>query len=243
MTETLTDDAIEDQIAAEMGDDEPEGAQDAPEPVDATDEPEPEPEPAQAAVDDRVMEKRYAAAGKAATAYARKIGDIFEEQAVDLTPCPLCPDVHKGFVNIHDAGRVPEEISRAAMLFLGFAREQEYEPDPTTRECPECVGYGLVRTGSRVVNNETRQCQKCRGFGFVPPPDTGANGARSLDTSLAPVGEHGTPLNQDERDPWGDAKLLPDGRLNPNYGKMPQFKVPVAPWGVTAGLTAQDAPV
>ena len=35
-----------------------------------------------------------------------------------------------------------------------------------------------------------------------------------------------------------EPRILPDGRQNPNFGKWPQYKIQVAPYGVTAGLNA-----
>jgi hypothetical protein len=44
----------------------------------------------------------------------------------------------------------------------------------------------------------------------------------------------------DEVDEWDEPRILPDGRENPNFGKMPNRKIPVEPWGVTAGLNAMS---
>lgn len=193
------------------------------------------------AVDDQVMEKRYKAADRATQTYVKRISEIFEEQALDLIECPLCPPIHKGFLNKYDAGRVPDEVKDAAMVFLGFAREKEYNPDGDVNECRRCGGLGKTRTGSRVPGNETRKCPSCRGYGFVPPPGATDNGAGSLDTHLAPIADELSPFPTAEVDAWNEPRILPDGRENPNYGKMPQFKIRVEPWGATAGLTAQDA--
>lgn len=204
-------------------------------------EPEAEAEPVAPGLTPEEIEKRYAKAEKATVAYAKRIGDALGELADELTPCPLCPDVHKGFVNIADAGRVPEQVKDVVMLFLGFATAEQFAASQDHRQCSACEGLGKVKSGSRVAQWEALTCPACKGYGFVPPPGS----------ERAPVDIGGTvlPLHAPDapagggadRDPSGEPRLLPDGRENPNFGKWPQFKVAVPPWGATAGLVAQDA--
>lgn len=208
------------------------------------DEPEAAPEPVQPPAQPPTpeqMEKRFSAAERELGKYARKILEIYGEQASDLIECPLCPGIHKGFVNGQDAGLVPPDIANACMAFLGFARERQYRQSSRYQTCPACDGEGKVYTGSHVPNKETIRCDDCDGGGFIPPM-RGAS-ARNGHTDAPAFDLEGDPLVAEpaEKDAWGEPRILPDGRENPNYGKMPQFKVPVEPWGVTAGLTVQDA--
>lgn len=241
------DDAtVEEQIAEQMGDDETTPAEPEPDTEPDTEpepdaEPDAEPAPPPPPPTDEAMERRFKAAEKEVTRYTKRIGDVFEEHALDLAPCPLCPDIHKGFVNIHDAGRVPEPIIDTVKVFLGFAREQDYEQDEETRECPKCHGKGKTKTGSHVPNNETRKCPSCHGYGYLPPPDGVSNGTGTIPVEHAPIGERAAPVAAEDVDLSGEPRILPDGRENPNYGKWPQYKIKVAPWGDTANLTAQDA--
>jgi len=200
--------------------------------------PEPREEPTET---EARMAKRFDASQRAYKRYASQIGTIFQEDALSQMPCPLCPDIHKGFIDVRDAGRIPDELKAAVMEYMGYAQRADYEPDPETNECPTCKGLGLVKTGSRVTGNEERKCSRCHGYGFVPPPDAASNGHHPGDDFLAPVGEHTSPLEEPDTDVAGEPRLLPDGRTNPNYGKWPQYKIAVPPWGVTAGLTVQDA--
>ena len=62
------------------------------------------------------MERRFKASERAVTAYAKKLEVIWEEDYASLYPCPLCPDIHKGFVSLNDAGRVPEEIQAGVIV-------------------------------------------------------------------------------------------------------------------------------
>jgi len=203
----------------------------------AATEPEPSTEP-----ESQADRKQMQAATRAVQSYARKIGEIFGEQANELLSCPLCGDtVWPGFVHLADAGKMPNATKDATMSFLGYAREVEYPQSPQHRSCPDCQARGKVSTGSKVPGKENVTCPSCMGAGYIGPAMTTTSGGTPAESSvtgptMVPSG-NGAP----DTDPWGDPKLLPDGRENPNYGKMPQYKILIDPWGVTAGLTVQDA--
>jgi hypothetical protein len=189
------------------------------------------------------IEKVWKATDKAVNAYVKKIGEIWEESGLSLTPFGLDPAAPLGFVNMDNAGRVDEETKGAALQFLGFAREQDYAADPETSTCRTCQGKGKTKTGSLVAGNESRTCRSCDGYGYTPPPSTSENGVAGTVDLHAPAGERVEALSTGFVDNWGEPQFLPDGRQNPNYGKMPDHKVPVEPWGITRNLTAQDAQV
>jgi len=159
--------------------------------------------------------------------------------------CPLCPTTHKGFIDQNILGQFPDATVNIVKRLLGIATEVEYEQDTDTRTCPKCSGHGKTKTGSLVATQATHTCATCSGYGFVPPPTRGAtvsppNGnPEHLELAAVPppVEDFDTP----DVDNWGEPRILPDGRENPNYGRQPRFKVLVDPWGQTAGLTAQDA--
>ena len=232
-TGEITDEEINAQLAPDddLGPEGEEDEQPAPEP-----EPEPEEPPT-----DQVMEDNYRKIQSAAKSYSTSVGRIMGDHAIDLLICPLCgPSATPAFVNKHDAGRVPDEVKSVVLAFLGFSQEQDYEHDPTTETCRVCSGKGLTATGSKVINNETRTCANCAGYGYYPPPGAGTPSNGSVDVLHAPVGQTLAALDAPEVDISGEPRILPDGRPNPNYGLWPQYKVQVPPWGVTAGLTAQD---
>ena len=202
-------------------------------------EPTPEPEPqGWSEQDAEAVFKKIEAANKT---YTRKVGEAFGEEAVDLLPCPVCADTVPGFVNKHQVGQFPDDIRRQVMRFLGFATEQEYEASQTVTACKPCKGKGKVTTGSTVAGHETITCPSCKGYGYVPPPTAVTNGNVGAEvvpfapTPAAPVAP------QEDVDEWGESLILPDGRENPNYGKMPHRKILVEPWGITAGLRAEPA--
>lgn len=225
--------ADDEQAEAEEAESEPEGADDD------TTEQEP---PLQArGLSEVEMEKRFKSADRAVAAYARKIGDIYGDDAAQLAECPLCPGIHKGFVNVQDAGLVPDDVKNAVMTFLGYARERDYTQAPNVHACETCSALGKVATGSQVAGRETITCPNCKGFGYSPPPGEPQNGAAFGVEPHTADDFTATGAGVPDTDPSGEPRLLPDGRENPNYGKWPQYKILVEPWGKTVGLTVQDA--
>jgi hypothetical protein len=206
-------------------------------------EPEPEVESEAQGATQAEWEARFNKSEKRFATYTRQVSDIYGDDAVNLIPVSISPSAPPGFIYKYDAGNVPDEVKAPILEFFGIAREQDYEPDPETVACSDCKGKGKTKTGSTVGNHETRPCPTCKGYGYttkagaVPVAISGTNGQNiTADFNV-------TPLVTEDVDNWGEPKILPDGRLNPNYGKQPQFKEQVAPWGVTANLTAQDAKV
>lgn len=230
---------LEEQIAEEMGDDE-ETAPDDEEP-EAPEEEVAEEEDEEPATD-MAQEEIFKQLASASKSYVTRAGNILGDQATEWVPCPLCSASSAlGLVNVHDAGRVPQDVQATVLQYFGVAREADYRQDDETRECPRCGGLGQTRTGSRVPGNEHHKCASCFGYGFVPPPIGHTNGRDAAADNLFPVGEAPEPHTGSDTDPSGEPLLLPDGRENPNFGKWPQFKIPVQPWGATVGLTALDA--
>jgi hypothetical protein len=188
------------------------------------------------------MERRFKRLEGVVKRYVKGVTDSLEETGNDLLPCPICSSTPwPGFVHPSDAGRMPEDVKLAAMSFLGFAREQDYKRSHTHQTCEMCDGKGKVQTGSHVAGHETITCPNCKGYGYTPPPGQVAQLAAVPGAPAPAPAPDAPPVPAADVDPSGEPRILPDGRENPNYGKWPQFKIPVEPWGTTAGLTAQDA--
>ena len=158
-------------------------------------------------------------------------------EGAHLLDCPLCLDSHKGLVDVRDAGQYPKEIVDNVMSFLGLAREQDYKQSGSHTSCSFCDANGKVATGSHVPEFTTVTCPECKGYGYTPPPSTGAT-VTLIGSQTAPIAQ-GVPddIQTGEVDNWGELRILPDGRPNPNFGKQPSFKVLVEPYGVTAELS------
>lgn len=198
------------------------------------------PEPQGRSVTPEEAERAFRKIEQSFKTYAASVERNHPSFAEDLIPCLLCPPLHPGFLSRHDMGRVPKEVSDAVQMFLGFAREMDYRPAPDTRTCGTCDGEGKVASGSHVPEHRTRVCPTCLGFGYEPPPGYTQNGAASpagASADAAVAAPSAPPADVDE---WGEPRILPDGRANPNFGRMPAHKIAVEPWGSTVGLVAQD---
>jgi hypothetical protein len=105
----------------------------------------------------------------------------------------------------------------------------EYRLASQVRECDHCSGWGKVLSGSKVASHELVTCPSCKGYGYVPPPvpsDNGYSSAAQVDPGNMGGDESEPPADSDI---WGSPRLLPDGQENPNYGKMPQYKIASLP--------------
>lgn len=173
--------------------------------------------------------------------YKTGMEGIYEGSGKALLPCPLCPSQHKGFVDVNFAGRIPEEVEADVKSYMGLARPVELRQSTRTRECPSCGGEGDVLSGSKKATQKIKPCEDCKGYGFVPPPGETQGNGMTGPTQFSPETLERVLQEPDDRDEWGEPRILPDGRENPNFGRMPNRKVLVEPWGVTAGLSAFDA--
>jgi hypothetical protein len=175
------------------------------------------------------MERRFKAATKLHATYAKGIARTFEGQTDDLTDCPLCAGLIPGYVLIADAGRVEPATKAAVQAFLGVVPEADYLPHPTAHRCEVCNGLGKVLSGSRVPNNETLICPACNGSGHDGALAGLLNGGVPNEQVAVAVGAVPSLEPPADVDLWGSPRLLPDGRENPNYGKLGNYKDPNYP--------------
>lgn len=202
-------------------------------------EPEPEPEPPELhGPSDAVLDKRRTDAERRAKNYTRALEGIYAEEWDDFIRCPLCPDTSPGFVYKGDVGRYPHEVEAAALFVIRGIEQVEHRASKRHHRCEDCDGRGQVATGSLVPGNETATCGDCRGYGYTPPPGEHVNGAGPPADVHFPAGDRDEPLATGDTDEWGEPRTLPDGRVNPNHGKLPHHKILVPPYGVTANLGA-----
>jgi hypothetical protein len=185
------------------------------------------------------MEARIAKAERATKRYTKQIDDALEDEAEYLIDCPLCLTFARGKIHLANRGNVPDEVQKAVRMWFGETQEVEYPASSQHRTCAQCKGYGKVGTGSLVPDWATIVCASCNGKGFTGPPSAAENGHVST-TFAQQIAD--TPVvsgNPEDVDPTGEPRLLPDGRQNPNFGRWPQYKIEVPPWGITAGLLSE----
>jgi hypothetical protein len=161
---------------------------------------------------------------RSATTWRNRVSDVLGEDAQLLVACELCePDI-PGFHFPADVMRPYDDQHARLIAVLRDQVGPDYPEASDVARCETCAGYGNVRTGSRVAGRETKTCATCVGYGYVPPPSLDRNGPAPAGQSPELVAVGTSPGLQDDADAWGSPRLLPDGRDNPNYGKMPQYK-------------------
>jgi hypothetical protein len=182
-----------------------------------------------AGLTEKEWEARFKKAEKAFDSYARRVTEIWEDEATELQPVVLSPSAPPGFINVNDAGRVPDEIKEPILAFFGMPVEVDYEPDPARPTCDKCKGRGKIATGSQVPEWRTLACDACNGRGYIERAGTLA----AVPQASPPAVDAGAPPAEvpelKDADDWGHPRLLEDGMPNPNYGKMPQYVDPRFP--------------
>ena len=214
-------------------------ADEAAEDEEAPSEQEFEPEPEQPQDEDR--SRMFSKIDTSFGTYKRAVERNLEDELPDWLFCPLCAaGAVPGFVNRNDLGRVPDEVKDNVQMFLGYARENDYPAAHGINVCDGCSGLGKVSTGSRVAEHMTITCPSCKGYGYTPPPGGGVMLAGPNGTPEQAIAQALSEVETPERDNWGEPRVLPDGTLNGNYGKMPQFKQVHPVYGVTANLSPEE---
>lgn len=168
-------------------------------------QPEPEqPEPMTQARAESILASLERYRGTVAREVAKRAGPMFD----DLVPCPLCSQGSPTLGYIFPELPEPENSMRRAYVeqALGGEPEAEYLDSPTKHKCDRCNGYGMLRTGSHVPNQDKLPCDGCDGNGwkqdiFVPDAQhsthvdfTQPNAATNGNTAETPTDPWGRPL-------------------------------------------------
>jgi len=231
-TEPETEPVVDDDPDQDEGDEEEAAAEE---------EAAPEPSEDEAALENEDRAKAFKKIDASFTTYRNAAERNLADEWPDWLYCPLCASGSvPGFLNRHDLGRVPDEVTANVQTFLGFAREQEYLQGPGLSTCQACDGRTKVKTGATAGEHMTITCPICKGYGYTPPPGAAAPGNGTAPDVAELVAANIAELDVPDRDNWGEPRVLPDGTLNSNYGKMPQFKSVHPTYGVTAQLTPEE---
>jgi hypothetical protein len=169
------------------------------------------------------LEKRSQKLDKAWDAYVRAVGRTLEEDANDLVPLFISPSAPPGFLSPYDAGRVPDEVKKPLLDFLGVVQEADYPLDPMKVACDLCNGMGKTSTESHVPAYSVLVCRVCNGTGLKPEAGVTANGPAAPALVPVPAGLDTPEPPPADVDNWNTPRLTPDGMPNPNFGKQPQY--------------------
>lgn len=205
------------------GEPEPEeGEQPAPEPEQEPQPQAPEGEPAEPGepqgqvASEKEIEAMHKSLDAEATRHANRVSAIMGEGAQGLRPCPLCIPNIPGFIP-------PEEAIPAATLVdhvrqaLGEPTAANYPPDPYSKPCPTCDGWGMLRTPSHVNGQQALPCPDCGSKGWIPE-GTKRGPLTVVQTGVTTSAEGAPALEQPPaQDPWGR------GPEHPDYGRLPNY--------------------
>jgi hypothetical protein len=167
---------------------------------------------------EKELEKMHKRVATANASYAKKITEILGEEAELLELCPRCVEGgFPGFIFPPVMAPVDAETKAAVLVSIGEEAPNVSEPDPYSRRCDACQGWGRVLSGSRLNQQKTLQCLPCHGRGWVAVGDE-RSGQQQPVVALVPVNGDESPVEQPpDADPWGRG---PD---HPDYGRLPQF--------------------
>jgi hypothetical protein len=108
--------------------------------------------------------------------HAKRVGEIMDEAAVDLIPCPVCMDGIAGWVYSPEAQQLSDEAVLRLRQLIGLSGLEGIKPATFATKCPDCDGLGEVTTGSRVPGYETATCERCGKQGWIKVGSTPTNG-------------------------------------------------------------------
>jgi hypothetical protein len=108
--------------------------------------------------------------------HAKRVGEIMDESAVDLIPCPVCMDGIAGWVYSPEVQQLSDEAVLRLRQLIGLSGLEGIKQATFATRCPDCDGHGEVTTGSRVHGYETTTCERCLKAGWIRVGSAPTNG-------------------------------------------------------------------
>lgn len=191
-----------------------------PEPeVEPEPEPEPQPAPTEAALSEKEIGKRIDALEREKERHAKRIGEILQEESLDLIECEACEPAIPGFH--YPAGMYSEgSAQRVLYEMLGGGTEAQMRHPSRYVRCETCNGFGQVLTGAVNDIHRTKVCPDCPS----------GQGYHDREEARAPVYALATPKTDEPSTGAPPATPAEDflGRPfgHPNYGLMTAYMTP-----------------
>jgi hypothetical protein len=149
----------------------------APDEEEAEDEPDAQPEPVEqpepdepTGLTEKQLDETRKKLDRENERHRARISDLIGDEAVLLEPCPLCTGFADGY---RFPVEPPPDVIEATRVAIGLPDLSNFQQSTTTRECPSCVGLGVVLSGSKVPENAAITCVACNGSGYVVLNATG----------------------------------------------------------------------
>ena len=236
MSETQTDPQTPDETGepVEPDESEPTGEPDeAIEPDEDGDEPdepdepnefdgdrEPEFDDAPKALSEKDIEKRYQKLAAEKVRHAKRVGEIMDEDATDLIPCPVCMDGIDGWIYPPDVQPLNEESISRIRQVIGLPDYTNFRHVGWAVECPTCGGLGKVITGSKVPGREVTGCTDCNEAGWINRSGIPQTNGHHADEPMPVTGP--TVLGTNEP----DSRIA--GLLSEGYTVIPPLNLPTS---------------
>lgn len=155
---------------------------------------------------EKELEQMFKRLGNEAQRHRARVEEIMGSEFEALVPCELCEEDMPGF----RLQRVPEyEKVERVMGAIGLGDLAELQDDPEARTCDLCAGLGVLRTGSKVIEQLSRPCPKCGANGWTNAEqrnawDSTMRAKATAATLQPPAGAGGAPsAGLPATDAWG----------------------------------------
>ena len=180
-------------------------------------EPPASPEPP-AGLSQKEIDAKVSKCEKATENYINRVSAILGDDFSDFVLSPLHVPFLVGFIHNPELVPLDPDVVNATKALIGEPVPPPYLQDKGSQTCPDCDGWGMVLTGSKVHGKATANCKACGGRGATGDRWNVAPEALTPGYSV-PVTDNGHEAEALlPEDPWG----TPIG--HPDYGKMPNFR-------------------
>jgi len=171
-----------------------------------------------------LMEERGKKLDKVGAYVAKKLVEIFGEEAADeLELCELCQWTHTYGWRVSQTP--PPAVRDAVKRAIGLGTIDEMLAYAAFTTCDTCDGLGNVKTGSQVTEYLYRTCPTCGGRGYSSTLEADAGAAPVRPIVAAMPAADGAPPQAPDLDMFGTP------RGHPDYGKLAQHReVPISHW-------------
>jgi hypothetical protein len=162
--------------------------------------------------------------------FVEMTGQSLIANETDLDFCP-------GYVFHPQVKPLDEEQAQFARVLLGDPIEPAFVQDRDSHACEDCDGWGRVKTGSKVAQQNVIRCRRCNGYGYISSHPYEQETPIALNGGGEPANVILTEQEQSDADAWGTP------RSHPDWGKSPQYRAPGWQAALEAYKAGEPAPI
>lgn len=120
---------------------------------------------------EQALEKRARQLEAENERHAKRVGQIMDDAAADLIPCPVCMDGIAGWIYPPEVAQLSDEAISRVRTVIGLPDYTTFLQAKFAAKCPDCDGRGEVKTGSQVPGSEVTTCETCQKRGWIRTQD------------------------------------------------------------------------